>query len=97
MNSGEVGVITYSSVHYDSTPLRCCLAHDEWRENPEACITQEDEEFTYTYNDPICTKDTCTRTNLYMPNSGLRDLVLVLAGDMCAFTRTETVSPDICC
>ena len=39
MNSGEVGAITYTAPHTDSSPLRCCLAIDDWMENPMACTS----------------------------------------------------------
>ena len=37
-SAGEVGGITYSAPHTDSTPLRCCLSSSDFYENPNACI-----------------------------------------------------------
>ena len=64
-----------------------------------ACISQDDDEFEYDW-DPDqerCTQIRCTRTNLYLPYSGMRDQVLALAGDMCDFQDFTEVSRDICC
>ena len=73
VTSGEAVVSTYQVIHEDSNPVRCCLAYNEWYQNPLACISQEDEEITYTFRMQMCSKHTCTRTNLYLPSSGQRD------------------------
>ena len=87
MNGGDVGAITYASSHTDSSPLRCCIAMDEWMQNPMACTSIDEDEFKYVWNDEesSCVQERCTRTNLYLPYDGMRDLVLALAGDTCVF------------
>ena len=80
--------------------MRCCLADEDFRENPDACIKQDDEEKTYTFAADTCTETTCVRTNSYLPydaDSG-RDLVFYKLGETCTPQGSPTtVDNDFCC
>ena len=45
----RVGAIVYSNNDIDSTPLRCCLAFDDFVENPNACDEEVVETTEYEY------------------------------------------------
>ena len=45
----RVGAIIYSNNDIDSTPLRCCLAADDFVENPNACDEEIVETTEYEY------------------------------------------------
>ena len=45
----RVGAIIYTNDDVDSTALRCCLAHEDFTENPEACDENVVETFELMY------------------------------------------------
>ena len=47
----RVGAILYTNNDIDSTPLRCCLAAEDFVENPSACFEQVVETTEYEYVD----------------------------------------------
>ena len=45
----RVGAILYTNNDIDSTPLRCCLAAEDFVENPSACDEEVLESTEYEY------------------------------------------------
>ena len=46
----RVGAIIYTNDDVDSTALRCCLAHEDFMENPAACDDNEVVTMELEYN-----------------------------------------------
>ena len=99
MNSNEVAAIFFDTVYTESTLLRCCLAEEDFRENPLACAYQTETVSTYELNEAgECIETTCDRIDTYLPNDGSsRALIFYKEGEECTPTGSTTVGKDICC
>ena len=84
-DENRVGAIIYTNDDIDSTPLRCCLAHEDFGENPSACDEEvvETTEYEYVEDAPEgmrCIEVMYTQTNKIAPGLMAR-VVTVIEGE----------------
>ena len=92
--------ITYTTAYQESSALRCCLAHEEWIENKQACTSQSDETRVYTWdtlNGGSCTYASCTTTNYYLPGTSSRDPIWVTGDEACVPAGMNAATASDCC
>ena len=97
----RVGAIIYTNDDVDSTALRCCLAHEDFTENPEACDENVVETFELMYlgddqpDNMRCANITYSQTDKVAPGLVAR-VVTVIEGERTEVDR-EFVGDDVCC
>ena len=100
-SDSSVLAILYTNDDVDSTALRCCLAHDDFMENPSACDEQVVETMELEYNGDDagegmrCSEVTYSQTDKIAPGLVAR-VVTVIEGARMEISRVF-VGDDICC
>ena len=96
----RVGAIIYTNDDVDSTALRCCLAHEDFVENPMACEEDVVETTEYEFDEEATPGERCsevmyTQTNGIAPGLVAR-VVTVITGERIETSRAF-VGDDVCC